>query len=165
MKLGWRLQTLRQAAGWTQEQMAEQLSVTRQTISKWERDLSVPDALCLVKLRELFGISLDELLLGEGQEQGELFQQLERLARNNRRDRTRTVLAAAGAVAVVSGGLMLAFFKTLEHYLLSLHYMLYRYMTVGEYIRTPVSFRLPVALSAVVLAGGIVCLLWRVIRR
>ena len=64
MALGQRVQMLRTAAGWSQEQLAEQLAVTRQTVSKWERDLSTPDADALLLLSDLFEISLDELVRG-----------------------------------------------------------------------------------------------------
>ena len=46
----------------TQLQLANHLNIVRQTVSKWEKGLSVPDADMLVKIAELFDISVSELL-------------------------------------------------------------------------------------------------------
>lgn len=52
---------LRRKAGLSQEQLAEQLEVTRQTISKWEGGHSVPDLEKLQAMSRIFGVTLDEL--------------------------------------------------------------------------------------------------------
>ncbi len=52
---------LRRKAGLSQEQLAEQLEVTRQTISKWEGGHSVPDLEKLQAMCRVFGVTLDEL--------------------------------------------------------------------------------------------------------
>ncbi len=52
-------------AGLSQDTLAEQLGVSRQSVSKWENDASVPDLEKLVKLSGVFGVSLDELVKGE----------------------------------------------------------------------------------------------------
>lgn len=52
---------LRKQKGWSQEGLGDMIGVTRQTISKWELGTSVPDLNMLVKISELFHISLDEL--------------------------------------------------------------------------------------------------------
>lgn len=56
--------TLRKNALMSQEQLAEQLYVTRQTISKWEKGGAVPDMNHLLLMTQVFGIGLDELVLG-----------------------------------------------------------------------------------------------------
>ena len=48
------IQTLRKEKGYSQEEVAIRLNVVRQTVSKWEKGLSVPDADMLIKLAELF---------------------------------------------------------------------------------------------------------------
>ena len=53
--------TLRRKAGLSQEQLAERLAVTRQTISKWEGGHSVPDLEKLQAMAAVFGVTLDEL--------------------------------------------------------------------------------------------------------
>ncbi|MCW0953392.1 helix-turn-helix domain-containing protein [Weissella ceti] len=62
---------LRKQAQLSQEQLASELFVTRQTISKWEKGGAVPDMNHLLLMTQVFGIGLDELVLGiETQNQG-----------------------------------------------------------------------------------------------
>lgn len=60
--LGKRIVTNRKRIGLTQDQLAEQLGVTAQAVSKWENDQSCPDIAILPKLAEIFGITTDALL-------------------------------------------------------------------------------------------------------
>lgn len=62
MTLGEKIQQLRKAAGISQEQLAEQLDVSRQSISKWELNDAVPEISKIIMLSELFSVSTDELL-------------------------------------------------------------------------------------------------------
>lgn len=64
MNLGNRLLNLRKAKGLSQEEVAEKLDVSRQTISKWETDQSTPDFDKIIPLCKLYEISSDELLTG-----------------------------------------------------------------------------------------------------
>ena len=63
--LGKRIMAHRKRLGLTQEALAEKLGITAQAVSKWEHDLSCPDIAMLPKLAAIFGISTDELLVGE----------------------------------------------------------------------------------------------------
>ena len=65
-----RLVALRREQGWSQEELALRLGVSRQAVSKWERAESSPDTDNLIALAQLYGISLDELLL-HAPEEGE----------------------------------------------------------------------------------------------
>ncbi len=56
------LKTLRKQNGFSQEELASKLHVVRQTISKWEKNLSVPDADTLIRLAEILEVSVSELL-------------------------------------------------------------------------------------------------------
>ena len=56
------LKTLRKTKGLSQEEIAIRLNVVRQTISKWEKGLSVPDADMLIRIAEYFEVSVSELL-------------------------------------------------------------------------------------------------------
>ena len=56
---------LRKAKGWSQEELAEQLDVTRQSVSKWEGAQSAPDLERIVRMSELFGVCTDYLLRDE----------------------------------------------------------------------------------------------------
>lgn len=60
--IGPQIKRLREQRPWSQQELADQLNVTRQTISKWERGKSYPDLESLVTLTGLFGVSADELL-------------------------------------------------------------------------------------------------------
>lgn len=160
MTLGQRIHELRTAAGLSQEQLAERLDVSRQAISKWELDTSAPDLDRLVLLGQLFGVSLDQLV--KGTLSGEATSgkpDIQRLAAENRRHRQTVVLTAAGSLAVMLGCVAFAFLCALRSTVLSTQYMLYRYITVGEFVRAPFSFRLPLLLSAAVLTAGVAALL------
>ena len=64
MTMGERIAALRKGRGMTQEQLAEHLSVTRQSVSKWELDQATPEMSFAVSLCELFGVSMDYLVRG-----------------------------------------------------------------------------------------------------
>ena len=68
MNVGQTINRLRTARGMSQGDLADALEVSRQSISKWETGASVPELEKLVKLAELFGVSLDELVRGEDAE-------------------------------------------------------------------------------------------------
>ena len=55
----------RKKNGWSQEEMAEKLSVSRQAVSKWESAQSTPDLQKVLRLAEIFGVSIDYLLKDE----------------------------------------------------------------------------------------------------
>ena len=60
--IAYRLQSLRKAKGYSQEELADKLGLSRQAISKWERAESAPDTDNLISLAKLYGMSIDELL-------------------------------------------------------------------------------------------------------
>lgn len=66
MRLGARIAALRKRSGLTQEQLAQHLGTTRQAVSKWESDKSEPDIATLIRIGEVFQVSMDYLLLGKG---------------------------------------------------------------------------------------------------
>ena len=63
MSLGEKIKELRKSRGMSQEELAEQINVSRQAISKWELDASLPDIDNIVQLSRLFAVSIDYLLL------------------------------------------------------------------------------------------------------
>ena len=65
MEIEKRLKDARVKAGLTQEQVAEIVMVSRQTISNWENGKSLPDIISIMNLSDLYQISLDELLKGD----------------------------------------------------------------------------------------------------
>lgn len=62
MTIGEKLQKLRKARGLTQEELAAQVGVSRQSLSKWESDGALPDTANIILLADLFGVSTDYLL-------------------------------------------------------------------------------------------------------
>ncbi len=56
---------LRKQKGYSQEELAYQLGVSRQSVSKWESGSSIPELDRLVEISELYGVTLDELVKGE----------------------------------------------------------------------------------------------------
>ena len=74
------LKKLRREKGFSQEQLALRLDVVRQTVSKWEKGYSVPDAALLVKLAEVLDVPVS-VLLGKDIEAGQGESSIEALAR------------------------------------------------------------------------------------
>ena len=116
---GENLKTLRKQKGFSQEELATRLHVVRQTISKWEKNLSVPDADTLIRLAEILEVSVSELL-GEKSENentaSDVAVQLsrinEQLAIKNRRSRRIwKVIAIIVVVAVVINFFIAVFFS------------------------------------------------------
>ena len=106
------LKALRKDRGLSQEELAVRLNVVRQTISKWEKGLSVPDAAMLIRLAEVLDTTVSRLLGADVPEdeadRDRLAEQLarinEQLAVRNRRGRfiLRLVLGIQAAFVVVN---------------------------------------------------------------
>ena len=76
------IKNIRKNKGFTQEEVAAKLHVTRQTISKWEKGLSVPDAELLTAMSEIFEVSISDLLgteTVENMEKNDIADQLSRI--------------------------------------------------------------------------------------
>lgn len=69
MNLGENIYRLRTAKNMSQGDLADALEVSRQSVSKWENNSAVPELDKLVKMAQLFGVSLDELVTGERTEE------------------------------------------------------------------------------------------------
>ena len=65
MNIADRIQNLRKLRGISQEQLADQLGVSRQTISKWESEQSAPDMEKIILLSDYFEVTTDYLLNGK----------------------------------------------------------------------------------------------------
>ncbi len=65
MEISAQIKKYRNAKGWSQEELAEKIYVTRQTISNWENGKSYPDIHSLLLLGSLFNVSLDQLIKGD----------------------------------------------------------------------------------------------------
>ena len=65
MLLSEKIMSLRKRNGWSQEELAQQLGVSRQSVSKWESMASIPDIQKIMAMSDLFGVSTDYLLKDE----------------------------------------------------------------------------------------------------
>ena len=65
MEIGKQLKDARISSGLTQEGAAEKINVSRQTISNWENEKTYPDIISVIKLSDVYSISLDDLLKGD----------------------------------------------------------------------------------------------------
>ena len=117
------VKTLRKSKGLSQEGLALQLHVVRQTISKWEKGLSVPDADLLIRLADCLEVSVSELLgakIESEQEVNQVAMQLakinEQLAVKNRRARRiwKTIAIIFGA-GILLHLLLFAFLMVVGH--------------------------------------------------
>ena len=90
----------RQEAELSQEELANRVYVSRQTISNWENDKSYPDVNSLVLLSEIFQISLDNLIKGDIGVMKEVIQK-EEIEKMNRYGRIYTIMLIATVVSVV----------------------------------------------------------------
>lgn len=108
------LKTLRKQKGYTQEELATRLNVVRQTVSKWEKGLSVPDAELLLRLSEILEAPVSTLLgaaIPDDKKPDDIAEQLarinEQLAMKNRRSRLIWRIVAYVLIAIVAINLLL----------------------------------------------------------
>ena len=100
MELGKQIKMYRQEAHLSQEELANRVYVSRQTISNWENDKSYPDVNSLVLLSEIFQISLDKLIKGDIDIMREVIQK-EEIEKMNRYGRIYTIMLIVTAVSAV----------------------------------------------------------------
>ena len=100
MELGKQIKMHRQEAHLSQEELANRVYVSRQTISNWENDKSYPDVNSLVLLSEIFQISLDNLIKGDIEVMKDVIQK-EEIEKMNRYGRTYTIMLIATAVSAI----------------------------------------------------------------
>lgn len=62
LTMGEMISTLRREKGWTQKNIADELGITDKAVSKWERNLALPDITTIPKLAELLDVSVEELM-------------------------------------------------------------------------------------------------------
>ncbi|MBQ7086312.1 MAG: helix-turn-helix transcriptional regulator [Clostridia bacterium] len=100
MELGRQIKRHRQEAKLSQEELANRIYVSRQTISNWENDKSYPDVNSLVLLSEIFQISLDKLIKGDIDIMKEAIKK-EEIEKMNRYGKTYTIMLIATVVSTV----------------------------------------------------------------
>lgn len=123
MTLGENIVRLRTQKNWSQGDLADALEISRQSVSKWETDASIPELDKLLKLSELFGVTLDELVRGEEVPKTETALPAAQTApvsfapqATPEREKRRTI---AGTVLLCTGAVILVFCLLLTGNLLS----------------------------------------------
>ena len=100
MELGKQIKVYRQEAHLSQEELANRVYVSRQTISNWENGKTYPDIHSLLLLSSLFGISLDQLVKGDIEIMKKEIKEAE-IIKMKRYGRTYTLMLVATAVSAV----------------------------------------------------------------
>ena len=100
MEIGKKLKNARVQSGMTQENVAEKINVSRQTISNWENDKSYPDVNSLVLLSEIFQTSLDNLIKGDVEVMKDVIQK-EEIEKMNRYGKSYTIMLIVTVVSAV----------------------------------------------------------------
>ena len=109
MQIGDKLRKAREEHQLTQSQVSEQLMVSRQTISNWETGKSLPDILSVLRISEVYQISLDELLKGDKA----MLENMEKEAEQRKAE--KTVLTVAW-ISILVGIIVLILSHALEGY-------------------------------------------------
>lgn len=100
MELGKQIKLHRQEAQLSQEELANRVYVSRQTISNWENDKSYPDVNSLVLLSEIFQTSLDNLIKGDVEIMKDVIQK-EEIEKMNRYGKSYTIMLIVTVVSAV----------------------------------------------------------------
>lgn len=108
MEISAQIKKYRNAKGWSQEELAEKIYVTRQTISNWENGKSYPDIHNLLLLSSLFNVSLDQLIKGDIEIMKKEINK-EDVARFNKASKQFAVLFVASLIAFIP---LVVFLKT-----------------------------------------------------
>lgn len=107
MTLGEKIAKQRKSLNYTQEQLADILGVSRQSISKWESDIAYPETEKLIELGKLFDCSMDYLLKDDITEKGEVqtFDFIESIGKNvmayKNRSKVKKILKIIGIILAV----------------------------------------------------------------
>ena len=100
MEIGRQIKKYRLERKMSQEELADKVYVTRQTVSNWENDKNYPDINSLVLLSSLFGVSLDVLVKGDLKEMEEMIKK-EDIKKLNRNAWIYTILLAVTIVSII----------------------------------------------------------------
>jgi len=111
MTFGEKLQYLRKAKGMSQEQLAGQMTVSRQAVSKWELDAAMPDTDNIIQISKLFDVTTDWLLMGDDDVPEKI--SLSPLSTAENRETKTMLLKVLRVVLTVAGIALILFLITL----------------------------------------------------
>ncbi|MDE6749533.1 MAG: helix-turn-helix domain-containing protein [Lachnospiraceae bacterium] len=107
MNIGDKIKNAREENNLTQTQASENLMVSRQTISNWENGKSLPDILSVIRMSELYKISLDELLKGDKA-------MMEKIEKDAEISKTERKILNYAMISILSGIMVLVLCKLYE---------------------------------------------------
>ena len=119
------IKNLRKEKGMSQEELAAKLNVVRQTVSKWEQNLSVPDSEMLISIADIFDVSVSQLL-GETFETNDTKSELEKISqklenlnemiaqKNSKNRRILLIIVAVCLIIIASVMLLFAVMVTIS---------------------------------------------------
>ena len=161
MEIGEKISKIRKMSGMTQEELAEKMNVSRQTISKWEKGISSPDLECAVSFCELFQLSLDDFMRGDQTVKKEEKISLQDMMKINRRTQRMTILLISGLFLLVIGILAALFIAAVSSTTDSIEYMLYRYIATGQYVYAPINYwRVIIPVISLIGIGAVLCIIY-----
>ena len=98
MTFGKKIAELRKSSGLSQEQFGEMFSVSRQSVSKWESDQSLPELSTLIKIADFFNVSIDELLGRENTKTADTGRIYNKAVKSNQQFKLGCILMVIGIV-------------------------------------------------------------------
>ena len=104
MSIGEKIRKAREEKGITQAEAAERLMVSRQTVSNWENERSLPDILSVIRMSELYELSLDELLKGDSA-------MMNKIEKDMKMSRTEKKILKLAGVSILLGVIVFALSK------------------------------------------------------
>lgn len=102
-----KIRNARKEKEYTQEEVAENLKVSRQTISNWENGKSLPDIISVIRMSELYDVSLDELLKGDKA-------LIEKIEKDIMTVKIEKIIIKYAWISIILGVIMLAFGNIFE---------------------------------------------------
>lgn len=97
------MKELRKQNNLTQEQTADKLGVSRQAVSNWENNKNLPDIEMVIKISQIFSVSLDELILGGTNEMNNMTEQLIEDGSDTRKMKISSKFIITGAILMLIG--------------------------------------------------------------
>lgn len=107
MFFGEKLKSERKNKGWSQEELAEKLFVSRQSVSKWETGLNYPSIEIIIKLSDLFGVTIDELLRSDEELTEKVIKDSKQLAHPNMKFMFDVVFLIGVSLLVIKIGIVM----------------------------------------------------------
>lgn len=125
MTLGEKILNMRKARGWSQEELADRVGVTRQAVSRWEAGSAKPDADKIIAICDLFGVSADYLLRDQYSGEGDAADiQKQPVTALGAKAQAMTVHQWAACGAALAGGFVMLILK-LVYAIKDVDYMVY----------------------------------------